>query len=135
MNDTTTPTHGADNALAQLTDRATAQADGALAATRRAANGALDKLQDGVDQLREDTPGALSRIAAQVDELTRRSIERARQASMEVRHSVDRTSERTVGYIQEQPMKSVLIAAAGGAAVAVLIGLLARGLGSSSDRR
>jgi len=132
MNDSTTLTGNTAAKLDQLTDRAGARADDALASTRRMANGALDRLQDGVDHLREDAPGVLGRAAAQVDELTRRGIERARQASADVRQTVERTGDRTVGYITDQPLKSVLIAAATGAALAALIGMLAR---SRSDLR
>ena len=126
MTDTTTFTNTAANKIDQFAERATAKADEALSATRRAANGAIDKLQDGVDELRNDTPGTLSRVAAQVDELTRRGMDRARQATAEMRESVERTGDRTVVYIKDQPVKSVLIAAAAGAAIAALIGLLAR---------
>ena len=126
MTDTTLLGTSTAHSLDHLADRAAAKADDALSATRRATNHALDRLQDGVDQLRDDSPGALSRAAAQVDELTRRGIERARHAGVEVRHTVERTGDRTVGYIKDQPVKSVLIAAAAGAALAALIGLLAR---------
>lgn len=115
-----------------LADRAGQRADDALSATRRAANGAIDKLQDNVDHLRHDAQGALGRAAAQVDDLTRRGIERARQVSTDLRLQAERGSERTVSYIKDQPVKSVLIAAATGAALAALIGLLAR---SRSDLR
>ena len=115
-----------------LADRAGQRADDALSATRRAANGAIDKLQDNVDHLRHDAQGALGRAAAQVDDLTRRGIERARQVSTDLRQQAERGSERTVSYIKDQPVKSVLIAAATGAALAALIGLLAR---SRSDLR
>lgn len=127
MSETLSPLSGPTAAkIDAFTDRATAQADEALAATRRAANGALDKLQQGVEQLRDDTPGALRRAAAQVDELTRRGLERARLASEDLRHTVSRTGDRSIGFIQAQPVKSVLIAAAAGAALAALVGALAR---------
>lgn len=132
MNDINTLGANAADKLDHFANQATAKADEALGATRRAANSALDKLQDGVNELRADAPGALGRVAAQVDELTRRGIERARLASVDVRHRAERTGDRTVGYIKEQPVKSMLMAAATGAAVAALIGLLAR---SRSDLR
>jgi ElaB/YqjD/DUF883 family membrane-anchored ribosome-binding protein len=83
-------------------------------------------LQSTVDDLRERAPAAFSRAAAQVEELTRRSVERARDAGYQVRDRVGRAGDMTVGYIRDEPMKSVLIAAATGAAVAMLIGWLAR---------
>ncbi len=130
MNETTPLASSVSAKLDGLASHAATQADDALSATRRAANGALDTLQDGVDSLRSDTPGALTRAAAQVEELTQRSIERARQASSDLRLTVDRTGERTLAYIKDEPVKSVLIAAAAGAGVAALITLM-----SSSRRR
>ena len=112
--------------LDQITDRAANKADAAIAATQRAANGALDSLQHGVDTLRDDVPGTLGRAAAQVDELTRRSLERARKVASDVRHQAERTSDSTVAYIRDEPVKSVLIAAAAGAAIAALVGMLTR---------
>ena len=126
MNDATNLASHTAAKIDQFADRATSKADDALAATRRATTHTLDRLQDSVDDLRRDTPGALSRVAAQVDEMTRRGIERARSASVDMRHMVERTGDRTVGYIKDQPLKSVLIAAATGAVVAGLISLFSR---------
>jgi ElaB/YqjD/DUF883 family membrane-anchored ribosome-binding protein len=124
MNQTTHLANPASHELDGMAGLAATKADDALSATRRAADGALDTLKDGVNPLRSDTPGALSRAAAQVEELTRRTIERAQQAGTDVRLTVDRTGERTVAYIKDEPVKSVLMAAAAGAAVATLIALL-----------
>jgi ElaB/YqjD/DUF883 family membrane-anchored ribosome-binding protein len=123
MTDTTSLSSSHIDALAE---RAAGRADDAIAATRRAANGALDALHHGIDDLRDQTPGAISRAAAQVEDLTRRGLDRAKQTSADVRHPVSRASDRTVGYIQDEPVKSVLIALAAGAAAAALIGLLTR---------
>ena len=83
---------------------------------------ALGSIKSGIDTLREAVPTAFSRAAAQVDDLTRRSVERAREAGTDVRDQVVRASDRTVGYIKDEPVKSVLVAAATGAAVALLVG-------------
>ena len=124
MNDINTLGANAADKLDHLADQASSKAEEALGATRRAANSALDRLQDGVNELRADAPGALGRVAAQVDELTRHGVERARRASADVRHSAERTGERAVGYVKDEPLKSMLLAAATGAAVAGLISLL-----------
>ena len=75
-----------------------------------------------LDSLRETVPAAFSRAAAQVEEITRRGLDRAKEASMGVRDQVYKAGDRTVGYIKDEPVKSVLIAAATGAAVALLVG-------------
>lgn len=101
-------------------------AEHAISSTRRATNSALDTLHDSVENLREEVPGAISRAAAQADQLARRGIDKARQASGEARERMHLASEHTVGYIKDEPVKSVLMAAAAGALLAALIGLLAR---------
>jgi len=109
-----------------LAERAAGRAEDALSAARRAANGALDALHHSIDDLREQTPGSISRAAAKVEDLTRRGLEQAKHTSDDVRRQVSRASDRTVGYIQDEPVKSVLIAMAAGAAVAALVSLLTR---------
>lgn len=119
---TDTTTDGLDHAAEQAAHKAT----GMIQSTKRVTNGALDSLQTGVDELRQTVPTAFSHAAAQVEDLTRRGIERARLASSQVRDKVHVAGDRTVGYIRDEPVKSVLIAAAAGAAMAALIGWVAR---------
>lgn len=116
----------ASEAVEQATVRTAARAAQMIESTQGAANGALNTLQSGVDTLRETVPSAFSGAAAQVEDLTRRGLERARQASHQVRDTVAHASDRTVGYIKDEPVKSVLIAAVAGAALASLIGWVAR---------
>lgn len=124
---TTTPdTHKSEQAIERATDRAGERADEALRSARRTANQTLDALQGKVDELQDSVPGALGRAAARVDEITRRGMERARDTGAHMRESVTRAGDRTVAYIKDEPVKSVLIAAATGAAVAALVTLLAR---------
>ena len=105
-----------------LADQAASKADMALKSSRRVANDALDSLESSVDTLRESVPAAFTRAAAQVEEITRRGLDRAKEASAGVRDQVYKAGDRTVGYIKDEPVKSVLIAAATGAAVALLVG-------------
>ena len=122
--------------LDHLVERAAEQTGHAIDATTQAVSGAFDALQNGVDHLRTDMPGAMTRAAAQVDELSHRGLKLARQTSADVREQVGRAGDRTVHYIQDQPVKSVLIAVAAGAALAAVVGLVARtGSQSGSDRR
>lgn len=116
------PAHDFDT----LADHAADRADSALNATRQAADEAIDRLHDGVDTLRREVPGNLQRAASQVETMARRSIERARQSSAEVRARFDAASDATVGYIKDEPVKSVLIAAATGAAMFAVMSLFRR---------
>ena len=130
MNHQLSPTSGPDG-LNDLSDRAANKADQALQSTRRFGAEAAQAVQDGIDGLREGVPSAISRATAQAEDLTRRGMERARQASATVRDKAVQVSDQTVGYIKDEPVKAVLVAAAAGAVAALLIGWLTR---SRSDR-
>lgn len=82
------------------------------------------------DEHEEQGPDAFSRAAAQVEQLTRNGLDRARDVSQRVKDQALRASDSTVGYIKDEPMKAVLIAAATGAALALLV----RALGSNHRR-
>lgn len=122
----TTETRSVAKTVEQGAEHVGQRADEALQSARRAADGAIDALQHKVDDLNGTVPGALGRAAARVDEITRRGMEHARDTSAHLREEVTRAGDRTVAYIKDEPVKSVLIAAATGAAVAALVTLLAR---------
>jgi ElaB/YqjD/DUF883 family membrane-anchored ribosome-binding protein len=83
-----------------VVDRASDSADKALEATRRAAGAAIDKVADKVHGIRDAVSPTVDRIVAPVDSVTR--------------------------YTQESPIKSLLAAAALGAALMALVSLLGR---------
>ena len=56
----------------------------------------------------------------------RRGLDTMRDTSAQVRETALRTSDSTVGYIKDEPVKAILIAAAAGAALMALVSLLAR---------
>ena len=130
MNHQLNPTNSPD-AVSDLAERAANKADQALQSTRRLGAEAAQALQSGIDGLREGVPSAISRATAQAEDLTRRGMERARQASATVRDKAVHVSDQTVGYIKDEPVKAVLVAAAAGAIAALLIGWMSR---SREDR-
>lgn len=130
MNHQLNPTSGTDFA-SDLTDRAANKAEQALQSGKRMGSDVAQAVQSGIDSVREGVPSAISRATAQAEDLTRRGIERARQATATVREQATRVSDQTVGYIKDEPVKAVLVAAAAGAVTALLIGWLSR---SRSDR-
>ena len=87
---------------------------------------AADTLTDGLHEAGNIASSAFSRAAAQMEELTRRGMDRAKEVSTQARDQANRAGDRAVGYIQEEPVKSVLIAVAAGAAVAMLAAWFAR---------
>ena len=125
MNQQLNPMPGADVAT-DLTDRAANKAEQALQSTKRMGSEAAQAVQNGIDGLRESVPSAISRARSQAEDLTHRGIERARQASASVRDQATRVGDQTVGYIKDEPVKAMLVAAAAGAVAALLIGWLGR---------
>ncbi len=102
------------------------QTAAAIENTRDLVNNGLDTLESGIEKLREAAPSVLSRAAAQVEDITRRSMERARETTTQVKHQMVKAGDRSVDYIRDEPVKSVLMAAAAGAAMVALIGWLSR---------
>lgn len=92
-----------------LADQAIHNADVALEGTQNVASQAIDSVGRAMDN----------------------SMDRMRATSQHVRDSAERASAGTVNYIRHDPVKSVLIAAATGAALMALASLLTR----SNDRR
>ncbi len=109
MNDINT--NSANNAI----DRAVQRSDAAIQASADAAHQALDGLSYSMRQLQADA-----------GHLSQRGLDALRDGSRQVRASAQRAGERTVGYIQDEPVKAVFIAAAVGAAMAVLLSLTSR---------
>jgi ElaB/YqjD/DUF883 family membrane-anchored ribosome-binding protein len=68
----------------------------------------------------------LARAAEQATAFAQRGIDVVRDGSQQVRDKAQRASETTVRYIKDEPVKSVLIAAAAGAAIMALVSLLSR---------
>jgi ElaB/YqjD/DUF883 family membrane-anchored ribosome-binding protein len=65
-------------------------------------------------------------VTAHAEDLARRGIAQANKASAAVREQATRMGEQTVGYIKDEPVKAVLMAAAVGAVTALLVGWATR---------
>ncbi len=111
---------GAD-AARELTADALQSAEQALESTRGFANQQLDRAQDKVRDLRGNVEPAIDRLAARAQEAATRGIHAASDASAKVQRQISHYAEATGKYVAEQPVKSVLIAAAAGAALAALV--------------
>lgn len=120
-----------DTDLSPTTDKLAATADNAVSSTRDAANRALDQVAGTIESLRQRVPASLGSVAAKVEDLKQTSLEKARLAKEQVSERLHDASDRTVGYIKDEPYKAMLIAAGTGAVVALLLNYLSR---SRSDR-
>jgi len=114
-----------------LADQAALSADQAIRSTQRAANQALDGLAGSVQDLRQQAAPLLDRATEQAGVLARRGADAVREGSRHVRDQALRASDGTLHYVREEPVKSMLIAAAIGAALMALLS----GWGGSRERR
>lgn len=71
------------------------------------------------------TPAVLRQAAANIEAMTRRGVDRAREMGTDLRIQAGRGVDRGVGYVRDEPVKSVLVAAAAGALLTLVIGALA----------
>ena len=101
-------------------------AEDAVESSRSFANDQFDRAHDKVRDLRSTVEPAIDRFATRAQELANRGIHAASDATAKVQKQINHYADATGKYVAEQPVKSVLIAAAAGAALAALIGLLAR---------
>lgn len=107
-------------------DHAAQAADDAIKSTQRLANHTLDRLAGGVQDARDEVAPMLHRASEQTAALAHRGLAAVRDTSQGIRDSAHRATDSTVGYIKDEPLKAMLIAAATGAALMALVGLLSR---------
>ena len=90
------------------------------------ADHAFDRLSDTIESAREQTVPLINRLSSQAETAARRGVEAVRETGAQVREKALKASDSTVSYIKDEPVKAMLIAAATGAALMALIGLLSR---------
>ena len=117
-----------------LAERGGAKADHAFEVARQFTDDTLNGAKSRIDDFAHDAPAALSRAAARIEGLAQRTLERVTQVSNQVRDQTQRTGQATVGYIKEEPVKSLLIAATAGVAAGALIAWLSRSRRLHSSR-
>lgn len=106
------------------TEAGTAQS--AIHSTQRATDSALDALSAKVEDLRSQAAPLLNRVSSQAEAAARRGIEAVRDTSQQLRDKAARASDSAVGYVKDEPIKAMLIAAATGALLMGLVALLSR---------
>lgn len=95
--------------------------------TRGFAHEALDQAEEKIREMRKSVDPMVDMMSAKAQRLARQSLDIAADARQKAQDSLSRYADVTTRYVSEQPVRSVLIAAAVGAAVALLV--------SSSRRR
>lgn len=118
----TTFNTGAQEFASDLAQKAAEKTDKAISATKTAVSDTATSMRDGLDHLQESSQSAMTYAANQADELAHKGMQQARRASTAIRETAQETGDRTVAYIRDEPIKAVLIAAAAGALITVLLG-------------
>ena len=121
MNTNSSIARDAMPAIRQTSDELLQNAGKALNATRDQANLALDKAEDKVRELRGEVDPLVDMLTAKAQKLARQSLDIAAEAKEKAQQSLTRYANVTSQYVSEQPVRSVLIAAAVGAVVAILV--------------
>jgi ElaB/YqjD/DUF883 family membrane-anchored ribosome-binding protein len=96
-----------------------------------AAHMALDGLAGRTESLRAQIGPRVDAVKQDTTELLQHGAEFVRERARLARDGALRARDGTAMYIQQQPVKSVLIAAAAGAVLAALLGLATRSRGQS----
>ena len=91
-----------------------------------APDAALDSVANGLNEARAQAGQVLNRLVSDAEKLTRRGVTAVREGSQQLRETTAQATDSTLGYIREEPVKSVLIAAAVGASLMALITLVIR---------
>ncbi|MDO8458222.1 MAG: hypothetical protein Q7T07_15070 [Burkholderiaceae bacterium] len=104
----------------------------AVDSTREFANDALDQAESTVRAFRHNIDPVGDMLAATAQKLAKQSLDMASDAKDYAQHALNRAAKVSTRYVSDQPVRSVLMAAAVGAAVATLISY-ARG-GRSHNR-
>lgn len=115
-----------DPTATTVADQAAGKADQAIRSTQRVANDALDGLSDSVNSASSRVPPMINKATEQATAFAQRSMDAVRQTSQQLRDKAMHASDTTASYIRNDPIKSVLIAAATGAALMALVSLLSR---------
>ena len=97
------------------------RAAAALKAAERDAHAAIDSAVDGLASVYSETKPLLSRVTQQAKGYANDGYDAARQQAAALRERGERAVESTRGYVRDEPVKSLLIAAAVGAAVIALV--------------
>lgn len=111
----------AANTARQASDELLQTAEKAVGSTRSYANEALDKAESKVRDLRGSVDPVVDMLTSKAQHLARQSLDIAAEAKERAQRSLSNASAATSRYVADQPLRSVLIAAAVGAGVALLI--------------
>jgi ElaB/YqjD/DUF883 family membrane-anchored ribosome-binding protein len=82
------------------------------------------QLTEEAHQMADRAQPVIDRLIKSAEHLARRGIDGARDSSQQLRERAAHATDTTVSYIKDEPVKSMLIAAAAGAALMAVVSLL-----------
>jgi ElaB/YqjD/DUF883 family membrane-anchored ribosome-binding protein len=122
MNPSTNPTSPATaSAMSDGIDHLSNRVDRGVDQAQHLATNAMQAMTKQVGDVRDQTASAVSHAAHQAQDMAHRGLDRARTAVGHARDSAVELRDQTARRVQADPMKAVLIAAAAGAATALLL--------------
>ena len=107
--------------MRDATDDVLNKTDRAIDATRQSAHNAIDAADSKIQSLRSTVEPAVDMLASKAQHLAHQGMDAAVQAKDKVQESLVQYSDATARYVSRQPVKSVLIAAAVGAVLTMLL--------------
>ncbi len=110
----------------KLVDQAAASADQAIRSTQRVANNALSGLAGTAQDLRDQAAPMVDRVAERASALAHQGVDTVRERSHQLSESAHRVADGTRSWVREEPVRSLLIAAAAGAVVVALLTAMGR---------
>jgi ElaB/YqjD/DUF883 family membrane-anchored ribosome-binding protein len=110
----------------QLADDARQTANEAMDATRAYAQNAVNAAGEKVRDMKRDFEPSVEQLAARVQQAVQRGLDAASTTSARAQRRIEQAADVTGRYISDQPVRSVLVAAAAGAAITALIVLASR---------
>lgn len=99
-------------------------AEHALSAAQNTAHTALDSLAGNVKDMRQYAAPILANAEGQVRDLVQSGQEAVRHTSHQIAEAARHARDGTVGYVKDEPVKAMLIAAATGAALMALVSMV-----------
>jgi ElaB/YqjD/DUF883 family membrane-anchored ribosome-binding protein len=105
-------------------DNAAKDADHAFNTLRTNTSAAIDGFSAGLNNLNEQAAPMLRSATEQASAMAHRGVDAVRDSSLQMRDTAQRLSDETVSYIKGEPVKSMLIAAATGAALMAMVSLM-----------
>ena len=118
---TSSSTHEAFSGARHLSDQLLNGAEKAVDSTRSLTNETLALADNKMRHLRGNIDPMVEKLTTQAQKLARQSLDMAAEASERAQRSMHRYADASTRYVANEPVKAMLIAAAVGAAVALLV--------------